>query len=104
MWHKPEVYVTIRHPFGLAWREYVQRHGGTEKYKSCEHAWEVNEVSIADAVVNQATIPSQFSNEAMIQRAMYPWKEVHYTRDDGVANMSIEQVKRICLEWLEKNL
>ena len=101
MWHKPEVFVTIRHPFNLAWREFRQLNPQSEASQHGEDlTWHRHQAEIADEVVRHARIPS-LSSKDMMEMAMQPWKHIHHTQDDGVEEMSIEEIKRICLHWLE---
>jgi len=100
MWHKLEVFVAIRHPFNLAWREFKQQPEAPQD-ESEDSMWYKHKAEIADEVVRHAHTPSSYSSKALMQMAMQPWKQIHYTQDDGVENMGIEEIKRICLHWLE---
>ena len=89
MWHKQEVYVAIRHPFSLAVRERGIGCGEMlfSRFK-CE---------VADEVSNHARVPS------LMEIAKRPWKVHSFTRDDGVAEMGFCEMKRICLDWIDRN-
>ena len=95
MWHKPEVYVAIRHPFSLAVRERGIGCGELlfSRFK-CE---------VADEVSSHARTPSMSSRKALMEIAKRPWKVPSFTRDDGVAEMGVCEMKRICLEWIDRN-
>ena len=101
MWHKPEVYMNIRHPFSLAWREFCQSVG---KEASCAEAvFHRYKTEIADEVARHAAMPSMSSQKAIRQMMVRPWQKPNLTKDDGVMEMSVAQIKRLCLEWLERN-
>jgi len=101
MYHKPEVYMTIRHPFTLAWREFVK--GASKDVMSAEALYARYKVEIADEVVKHAHLPSMASPKAIRQMAIKPWQKPSFTKDDGIDNMSVQQIMRICLDWLKNN-
>ena len=102
MYHKPEVYVAIRQPFGLAWREFLKAHG--LPYEGPDAVYQRYKVEIADKVASLARVPSPGSGKWTRESMKMPWKQPNLTRDDGVLDMPVAQIKRICLEWLEANM
>lgn len=103
MWHKVEVYIAIRHPFQLAWRELMNK-GVTPENMGVEAAWYKFKEAIADEVAKSARIPSTGSSRYIKEYVRHPWKLPRFTKDDGVEDMSVEQIKRICLDWLNNHL
>ena len=103
MWHKAEVFIAIRHPFQLAWRELMNK-GMTPENMGVEAAWYRFKEAIADEVAKYARIPSTGSSRYIKEYTRHPWKLPHFTKDDGVEDMSVEQIKRICQDWLNNNL
>lgn len=102
MWHKVEVYAKIHHPFTLAVIEYGQIR--KKNVGNADMLWQRHRNEIADEVVRNARIPSLGSARAVKEYAMRPWKGApKYTRDDGVADMTVGEIKRICLDWIEEN-
>ena len=101
MQHKPEVYVAIRHPFTLAWREFLTGRG--EELRSDEAFYRRHREAIADEVVKYARAPSPGSRRFIREYAMKPWQMPRFTKDDGVQDMSVGEIKRICLGWLNAN-
>lgn len=102
MYHKPEVYIAIRRPFDLAWREFLKAHN--LPYESPDAVFQRRKVEIADKVASLAHAPSPGSGKWTREFMKTPWKQPNLTKDDGVLDMPVAQIKRICLEWLEANM
>ncbi len=101
MYHKPEVYIALRHPFALAWREFSS--SCKASVLPMENVFARHKVDIADEVARFAHIPSMSSQKVIIQMAIKPWQKPNLTKDDGILEMSVQQIKRICLDWLNAN-
>ena len=104
MWHKQEVYMTVKPLFSMAWREFIQMHGASIPPDEKEAVvWNRCKEQISDEVASQASVPSFSSRRVVVEHAMHPWKRTVYTKDDGVQDMPRARVRRICLGWLERH-
>lgn len=102
MYHKPEVYTTIRRPFNLA---YLNFERNTNKdLLSADALFARYKVEIADEVAKHAHIPSMSSPRAIRQIAIKPWQKPNLTKDDGILEMSVQHIMQICFDWLNNNV
>ena len=101
MWHKPEVYTTIRHPFTLAWREFVR--SNKADIPSADALYARHKAEIVDDIARHARVPSLSSPRIALQMVVRPWEIPHPTNDDGILEMGVQEIKKACLQWLNAN-
>lgn len=67
--------------------------------------WAARRTEIADTVASNATIPTRITQKDMIQMAIQPHRGVpHHTKDDGIMQMQLFEIKQICRNWILKNV
>lgn len=64
--------------------------------------WSRHGEALCREVVGHARVPSYGSARAIRDMARNPLRIPHYTREDGVQDMTPGEIRRIILRWIER--